>query len=38
MQNSSLGARSAWIFTLNGMQDVAVDAASGKILGSTFYH
>jgi hypothetical protein len=37
MQNSSLGARAAWIFTLGGTQQVAVDAHTGKVLGSVGY-
>jgi hypothetical protein len=33
--SSGVGARSAWIFTLNGVERVAVDAYTGRVLGST---
>jgi hypothetical protein len=34
-KSSSIGARSAWIFTVNGTTDYAVDAHTGKVLGFT---
>ncbi|HUY40868.1 MAG TPA: hypothetical protein VMV82_04795 [Candidatus Dormibacteraeota bacterium] len=33
--SSSEGARSAWIFTIGGREQIAVDAYTGQILGST---
>jgi hypothetical protein len=35
--SSSKGAVSAWIFTVNGSQDVAIDASTGKYLGGVAY-
>ncbi len=33
--SASFGGRSAWIFTVDGQAQVAVDAYTGNILGST---
>ncbi len=35
LDSSSVGARAAWIFTVNGEYRIGVDAYTGKILGST---